>query len=59
MAESCSCLAMKGETLYKISALMGNSPGICQRHYAALLPEGMCDCVEFQFGRMGSDERTA
>jgi len=42
-----SQLAMKGESLYKISSLMGNSPEICRRHYAALLPESLTDCVEF------------
>ena len=42
-----SQLAMRGESLYKISALMGNSPEICRRHYAALLPESLVDCVEF------------
>ena len=42
-----SHLAMKGESLYKISTLMGNSPEICRRHYAALLPESMIDSVEF------------
>jgi len=42
-----SQLAMKGESLYKISKLMGNSPEICRRHYAALLPESLTDCVEF------------
>lgn len=42
-----SQLAMKGESLYKISALMGNSPEICRRHYAALLPEALVECVEF------------
>ncbi len=42
-----SQLAQKGESLYKISTLMGNSPEICRRHYAALLPETMADCVEF------------
>jgi len=42
-----SQLAMKGESLYKISKLMGNSPEICRRHYAALSPESMFDCVEF------------
>ena len=42
-----SQLAMKGESLYKISALMGNSPEICRRHYAALIPETMTDSVEF------------
>ena len=40
-------LAMKGESLYQISALMGNSPEICRRHYAALVPEALTDTVEF------------
>jgi integrase len=42
-----SQLAMKGESLYKISTLMGNSPEICRRHYAALIPEALADCVNF------------
>jgi integrase len=42
-----SQLAMKGESLYKISKLMGNSPEICRRHYAALLPESLIESVEF------------
>lgn len=42
-----SQLAMKGESLYKISKLMGNSPDICRVHYAALVPEEMADVVEF------------
>lgn len=42
-----SQLAQKGVSLYKISALMGNSPEICRRHYAALVPEAMVDEVEF------------
>jgi integrase len=42
-----SQLAQKGESLYKISQLMGNSPEICRRHYAALIPEAMADSVEF------------
>lgn len=42
-----SRLAMKGESLYKISNLMGNSPEICRRHYAALVPEEMASVVEF------------
>jgi integrase len=42
-----SQLAMKGESLYKISTLMGNSPEICRRHYAALIPEALADTVEF------------
>jgi integrase len=36
-----SQLAMKGESLYKISTLMGNSPEICRRHYAVLMPESL------------------
>ena len=43
-----SHLAIKGESLYKISTLMGNSPGICRKHYAALIPEQMQDTVEFE-----------
>jgi integrase len=42
-----SQLAMKGESLYKISALMGNSPEVCRRHYVALVTENMADTVEF------------
>ena len=42
-----SQLAQKGESLYKIATLMGNSPDICRRHYAALIPEAMHDVVEF------------
>jgi len=45
-----SHLAMKGVSLYKISALMGNSPEICRRHYAALLPHEMREEVEFATG---------
>ena len=42
-----SQLAQKGLSLYKISALMGNSPEICRRHYAAIVPEVMHEEVEF------------
>lgn len=42
-----SHLAMKGESLYKIATLMGNSPEICRRHYATLLPESLMNSVEF------------
>ncbi|MGC8561424.1 MAG: tyrosine-type recombinase/integrase [Phycisphaerae bacterium] len=42
-----SQLAMKGESLYKIATLMGNSPEICRRHYAALIPECLTASVEF------------
>jgi site-specific recombinase XerD len=54
---SCTCLiyrhtfgqqlAMKGESLYKIAALMGNSPELFRRHYAALIPEALGFTVEF------------
>ena len=40
-------LAMKGESLYKISTLMGNSPDICRRHYATLTQEALTQSVEF------------
>lgn len=43
-----SQLAQKGVSLYKISSLMGNSPEICRRHYASLIPEAMANEVEFQ-----------
>jgi integrase len=49
-----SQLAMKGESLYKISALMGNSPEICRRHYAALIPEALGDSVEFSAEAAGA-----
>jgi integrase len=47
-----SHLAQKGESLYKIAQLMGNSPEICRRHYAALVPEEMHDVVEFGVPRL-------
>ena len=40
-------MAMANISLYKISKLMGNSPEICRRHYAALIPEDMTEVVEF------------
>jgi len=45
-----SQLAQNGVSLYKISTLMGNSPEICRRHYAALVPETMAAEVEFTPG---------
>ena len=55
-----SHLAQKGESLYKIAQLMGNSPEICRRHYAALVPEEMHDVVEFETPRLKrSDARGA
>ena len=50
-----SQLAQKGESLYKIAELMGNSPAICQKHYAALIPETMHDTVEFSRPDSASD----
>jgi len=49
-----SQLAMKGESLYKIATLMGNSPEICRRHYAALLPEALAGTVDFLASTTGS-----
>lgn len=42
-----SQLAQRGVSLYKIATLMGNSPEICRRHYAALCPEAMAAEVDF------------
>ncbi|MDI6449153.1 tyrosine-type recombinase/integrase [Anaerobaca lacustris] len=53
-----SHLAQKGESLYKIAELMGNSPEICRRHYAALMPEKMHDVVEFSPGRSPTADKT-
>ena len=39
---------MKGESLYKIRHLMGNSPDICRRRYARPAPESLIDSVEFR-----------
>jgi len=38
---------VKGESLYKIATLLGNSPEICRRHYAALVPEAVTTTVDF------------
>lgn len=43
-----SQLAIRGESLYKIATLMGNSPEICRRHYAALSPQSLTLSVEFR-----------
>lgn len=42
-----SHLAMRGESLYKIATLMGNSPAIAERHYASLSTESLHGSVEF------------
>ena len=54
-------LAMKGESLYKIATLMGNSAEICRRHCAALTPESMTNTVEFSitFGPRDTAAATA
>ncbi|NNF43760.1 MAG: tyrosine-type recombinase/integrase [Phycisphaerales bacterium] len=42
-----SLLAQRGVSLFKISTMMGNSPEICRRHYAALVPGELLEDVEF------------
>jgi integrase len=42
-----SMLAQRDVSLYKISAMMGNSPEICRRHYAALIPDQFVGDVNF------------
>jgi integrase len=42
-----SQLAMKGESLYNIATLMGDSPEVCRMHYAALLADLLTNSVEF------------
>lgn len=42
-----SQLASAGRSLHQIAKFMGNSPEICRRHYAALVPEEMHAVVEF------------
>lgn len=42
-----SQLAIKGESLYKISKLLGNSPDVCRKHYAAMSSGDLSDTVEF------------
>jgi len=51
-----SQLAMGGESLYKISTLMGNSPDVCRKHYAALMPESLFQSVEFPGAKAFSPE---
>ncbi|MFA9477742.1 tyrosine-type recombinase/integrase [Phycisphaerales bacterium AB-hyl4] len=42
-----SQLAQNGVSLYKIATLLGNSPEICRRHYAALVPELISSEIDF------------
>ncbi len=51
-----SQLAQNGISLYKIATLMGNSPEICRRHYAALVPEAMVEEVQFRRLQKDADE---
>ncbi len=43
-----SHLARKGISLFKIAKLLGNTTGICERHYAHLSPAGLAEEVEFR-----------
>jgi hypothetical protein len=43
-----SQLAQRGESLYKIATIMDNSPEICRRHYALLIPEALSFSVELK-----------
>ena len=52
-------LAMAGRSLYVISQFMGNSPDICRKHYARLMPEALHDDVEFQHAAHRPAFRTA
>jgi len=38
-----SLLVQAGVSIYKVALWMGNSPDVCQRHYAALSPEHDAD----------------
>jgi hypothetical protein len=38
---------MKGVSLYMVSELMGNSPEVCRKHYAALVPASLVGAVDF------------
>lgn len=42
-----SQMAQRGVSLYKIATLMGNSPEICRRHYAAIAPEALHEEIDF------------
>lgn len=54
-----SQLAQRGVSLYKIATLMGNSPEICRRHYAALCPEAMAAEVDFGSPTLVMESKTA
>ncbi len=51
-----SHLAIKGESLFKIAKLMGNSPEIVERHYADLNARELVDAVEFGPSRHADSE---
>lgn len=46
-----SQLAQRGVSLFNFATLMGNSPEICRRQYAALIPEAMTADVDFSTTR--------
>jgi len=46
-----SQLAQAGVSLFQIATLMGNSPDICRRHYAAITHEQLAAAVEFATNR--------
>jgi hypothetical protein len=41
---------MRRESLYNITALMGNLPDVCRKRYAAPLPDSLVGSVEFDEG---------
>ena len=53
-----SQLAQSGVSLFQISTLMGNSPEICRRHYAALVPEALGELVEFSRSEFDTEKVT-
>jgi site-specific recombinase XerD len=53
-----STLAQRGRSLFQIAELMGNSPDVCRKHYAALMPEKMHDVVEFNPTKSSKTDKT-
>ena len=51
-----SQLAQAGNSLFAIAEMMGNSPEIARRHYAALAPSSLIGAVEFPKGDGSSAE---
>jgi integrase len=42
-----SQLVIRGESIYKVAEVMGNSPDVCRKHYARLTPESLTGVTEF------------